>query len=294
MRYMTSFKEVTMLLHEAIEKYTKYVKVTRSAGTLRYLEGKTNIILTYLGDIECELIDQDVLLDFILIQRKRNPHITNRTINKYIQTIQQSIRYACKLDVPFAKLPVQQKIIQTIPDHIVHSIFRSFNVPKKNPLIMRNEIIFALLYETGVRLTELLSIKLSDIDFNVKSIHLKKTKTNNERYVFFTHKTGLLMQKYIYKVGIEDYLIIDFVTGDVLKDYAIESLCQRLAKKLDIKQSISPHKWRHTFATKFVEANGNMEVLRQIMGHSSLTTTQKYLHISKEKMQEEYAKIMYS
>ena len=86
-------------------------------------------------------------------------------------------------------------------------------------------------------------------------------------------------------------IFIDFITGDTLKDYSIESICHRLRKKLNINQSISPHKWRHTFATHFVKKNGNMEVLRQIMGHTSLKTTQKYLHIDKETLREEYFRI---
>lgn len=88
------------------------------------------------------------------------------------------------------------------------------------------------------------------------------------------------------------HIFIDFATGEILKHYTVESIAQRLKKQLDINQSISPHKWRHTFATRFVKRNGNMEVLKQIMGHASLKTTQKYLHINKETHHEEYFRIV--
>lgn len=91
---------------------------------------------------------------------------------------------------------------------------------------------------------------------------------------------------------ITHHIFIDFATGEILKHYTVESIAQRLKKQLDINQSISPHKWRHTFATRFVKRNGNMEVLRQIMGHTSLKTTQKYLHINKETLHEEYFRVI--
>ena len=88
-----------------------------------------------------------------------------------------------------------------------------------------------------------------------------------------------------------NYIFIDFSTGEIISGNTIESLTHRLKRKLDIQQSISPHKWRHTFATRFVKRNGNMEVLRQIMGHTSLKTTQKYLHINKDTLHDEYFRI---
>ena len=80
-------------------------------------------------------------------------------------------------------------------------------------------------------------------------------------------------------------MVAGSITGDILAVYSAESIGQRLRNKLGINHSISPHKWRHTFATRFTKRNGNMEVLRQIMGHTSLKTTQKYLHINKEHLQ---------
>jgi len=280
-----------MKLNEAIELYTKYVKVTRSEGTLRYLNGKTGIIIRYLGDIECSKIDKFVILNFINDQKERNDNISNRTLNKYVGTIRQVLKYSCDIVLNFDNLPVNNKVIETIPDHVINLIFNYYENNQSNIILQRNYTMFRLFNETGIRLNELLNLKVNDIDLNNRSIKLRKTKTNNERYVFYSDKTNVILTKYIVTAKLIDYIFIDFITGDILKDYSIESISQRLQKKLDIKQSITPHKWRHTFATRYTNKNGNMEVLRQILGHSSLKTTQKYLHVNKDALQKEYRRI---
>ncbi len=98
-----------MKLNEAIEKYRKYVKVTRSPGTLKYLDGKIGILRKYLGHKECNKINTDVVLDFIIEQQQRNPNISNRTINKYVQTIKQVLQYSCSITLAFENLPIVKK-----------------------------------------------------------------------------------------------------------------------------------------------------------------------------------------
>ncbi len=280
-----------MKLNEAIELYTKYVSITRSKGTLRYLKGKTGIINRYLGNIDCSEIDKFVILNFISEQKERNDEISNRTLNKYVGAITQVLKYSCDINLEFNNLPVNNKIIEIIPDHIINKIFNYYEKNQSNIILQRNYTMFRLFNETGIRLNELLNLKVNDIDLNNKSIKLRKTKTNNERYVFYSDKTNVILTKYIVTAKITDFIFIDFITGETLKDYSIESISQRLRKALSIDQSISPHKWRHTFATRYTNKNGNMEVLRQILGHSSLKTTQKYLHVNKDSLQQEYRRI---
>jgi site-specific recombinase XerD len=72
----------------------------------------------------------------------------------------------------------------------------------------------------------------------------------------------------------------------------LKGIVHRLKKRLKLNESITPHKWRHTFATDYVNKGGNLETLRLILGHSSLKTTQKYLHLSKKNILDEYTKVM--
>jgi site-specific recombinase XerD len=73
---------------------------------------------------------------------------------------------------------------------------------------------------------------------------------------------------------------------------AIESLLYQLKKRCQIKDNITPHKWRHTFATQFLRKGGDLETLRMLLGHTNLKTTQKYLHLSQDDIQKTYHHIM--
>ena len=86
--------------------------------------------------------------------------------------------------------------------------------------------------------------------------------------------------------------LIDFKTGNKMTTSSVESFIYRLKKKLEIKESITPHKWRHTFATNFLRGGGDLETLRLLMGHANLKTTQKYLHLSKNDIFKQYRKVM--
>jgi site-specific recombinase XerD len=280
-----------MTVNEAIEKYKKYLMVTRSKGTVDYYKGKVGILSQYLGYMRCEDINEDTLLDFIIKQRERNVDITNRTLNKYIGTLRQTLSYSCKIEVNFDKLPEIKKIITTIPLDTTNMIFNYYRRNQSNLILQRNYILFRLLHETGLRLNELLNLKVNDFNFERNTIHVKRTKTNLERYVFYTRETEDLIIQYLHNAKLDYYLFIDFITGDILKGHSVETICKRLRKTLGIKISINPHKWRHTFASNFVKQNGNMEVLRQIMGHTSLKTTQKYLHINVDDLHKEYFRL---
>jgi len=280
-----------MILRDAITKYEKHTRVTKSVGTFDYLKGKTGIIRKYLGDMECENINEDILLDFIIAQRNRNDEISDKTLNKYIGVIKQVLKYACNININFDKIPETKKIIETIPQETIDKVFGYFKCDLSNTILQRNYLIFRLLFDTGLRISELLNLKVSNIDFANMTIHVQKTKTRVERFVFFSKETLLLFNKYIASSNLSNYIFIDFVTGERLKLDTVHSICRRLRKKLGIEKSIRPHMWRHTFATRFIKKNGNMEVLRLIMGHSSLKTTQKYLHIDKDHLHSEYFRI---
>ncbi|XMB72420.1 tyrosine-type recombinase/integrase [Mycoplasmatota bacterium WC30] len=280
-----------MKLEQAIRKYEKHIKVYLSDGTVRYFYGKKKYILEYLGDHECSEINSEVLEDFIINLKIKNPKISNVTLNKYLKMIRQILGHSCKIKLEIEKLPEIKKITIMVPITIRKAIYDYFELDLNNMYQLRNYIMFRLFFETGLRLSELGNLRINDFDMINKSIHVKRTKTNIERFVFYLEETNKLLHKYIVLLRITDYIFINFETKARLQVYSLGTIISRIRKKLNIQQSISPHKWRHTFANGFINRNGNIEVLRQIMGHTSLLTTQKYLHLNKENLQKEYIRV---
>lgn len=279
-----------MTFKEAINKYMKYVKVTKSKGTYDFHIGNAKRLTAFFGEMNCEDIKRDQILDLILYLRDKNNKISNATINKYIGLLLRTLRNECNIDIKFDKLKEQKKMISIVSHESIQKIFQHYE-KMLYPEHLRNLVFFRILLDTGLRLSEILSLKVSNINFNDQSILAKVTKTKEDRLVFYTKPTEVFLNRYIINEKITGHLFIDLNTREILKIDRIQKICQNLRKTLHIRESVTPHKWRHTFATQFTNQNGNMEVLRILMGHSNILTTQRYLHINTQKLRNEYFRV---
>ena len=281
-----------MKFKEAARDFLSYIKVTRSNGTFRYNKSKCSVLIEYFNTTDINIINKKVLIKFIEDIKERNPDISPVTINKYIATIKRIIKYNLEKEVEFEKLPETRKVIPVLKKSTIHKLFSHFQMNLNNIEKTRNYVLFKLLYDTGLRINEALNVKISDICFDSNTILVRVTKTNNERYVFFSFSTAELIKQLITrsKNKIEDYLFISYRKNHRITVDNVMKIAARIKDSLDLEESIRPHKWRHTFATNFLNNGGNLEALRQILGHSNLTTTQIYLHIDKENLHKEYFK----
>ncbi len=263
-----------MKFSKAIENYLKYIKVTKSIGTYNMNIGKTKSLNYFLGDTECSDINKNTIMELILKLKERNPLVSNSTLNRYVQITRRILKIECDIIVEFDKLTEDRKIVQVVTDSNIRKIFKYYS-NSSTPEHLRNYLMYSLLLDTGLRISELLSLKVSDFDFEIKTILVRITKSKIERYVFYTDVTQKLLKRFIQNNKIQNHIFINLATRKVITVDSVLTIGNRLRKTLKIRQSISPHKWRHTFATNFVNRNGNMEVLRIILAHSSLSTTQR-------------------
>jgi site-specific recombinase XerD len=176
-------------------------------------------------------------------------------------------------------------LLDTLPD-------KDFS--PKRPL--RDRAMLETLYATGVRCSELTSMKLSDIDFDQKSI-LITGKGNKQRVVLFGEKAKEKMLRYLQEERVidltskdQDYFFIG-TTGSKFTDRALQEIFSQLSKKLPQKKVLTPHKIRHSFATHLLNAGMNLRALQELLGHASLATTEKYTHIATKDLKELYQRI---
>lgn len=162
-------------------------------------------------------------------------------------------------------------------------------------LDLRNQAILEVLYGTGIRVSECANLQLSDIDFdlNVMLIH---GKGNKERYVPFGAHSEAALQQYLTKsratiVGKyhkEHHSVFVNHRGDQITPAGISYILSQLIKKSSLTSKIHPHMLRHTFATHLLNNGADMRTVQELLGHSSLSSTQIYAHVTKEKLQHSY------
>ena len=280
-----------MKFKQGVDEFLDYVKVTKSDGTYDFYYRFCQALCAYI-DTDLDEIDRKLVINFISQKKKDNPDITNRTINKYILTIKRVVEYNTGRNLTFDKLNEVTKVIETVPPEVSRKIFTYFQVNLglyKEAL--RNLAFFKLLLDTGLRLSEALKLKVRDMDFQSSSIHVKITKTSNERYVFFTKPTATILHRLISDHRLSDWLFMNYKQNKRLSVNNVQKMVSRLTEALNLSVSVSPHRWRHTFATNFLKNGGDLETLRMLMGHSSLKTTQRYLHLKKEDISQAYFRI---
>lgn len=163
------------------------------------------------------------------------------------------------------------------------------DLPSARPI--RDKAILELLYATGVRCFELTQIRIEDINFTEKTI-LIKGKGRKQRYVLFGEKAKAKVIEYM---NAERFLndkgnSILFLNnqGESLTNRSIQMICSMFSKFLTIKKKLTPHKIRHSFATHLLNAGLDLRALQELLGHQSLSSTEKYTHVTTKDLQNMY------
>ena len=154
---------------------------------------------------------------------------------------------------------------------------------------IRDKLIIELLYSTGIRVSELVNIKIKDIKIKENQINILG-KGNKERIVLFGEKAKEEIKTYLnaykeYFQGniLNNYLLIN-KKGKQITTNKIELIVKDVLKKSSLKLNISPHTLRHTFATHMLDSGADLKSVQELLGHENLKTTAIYTHISNERL----------
>ncbi len=277
-----------MNLIKASTKYLIDCQIRTSKENHQYETSKCKTLNKFIGKKNIKRINRDTLNQFILAYRDYNPNISNVSINKHIATLNRVLKYNIQSSVEFKKLKESRTITPTIPSEAISEIFEYLESRKFRGTGFRNLLFYRLLYDTGLRLKELRHFEVDNLNLENNSYLATTTKTDSERHVYFSDSTKSLIVEYITKYKIEKYLFIDLKTKTIVSTNSIENVAKRIRQKLNLPFSVSPHKWRHTFANEFSTKVNDLESLRIMVGHSNLSTTQRYLHHDDKHIKNQY------
>ena len=172
--------------------------------------------------------------------------------------------------------------------------FSSYSNYKKSIYTSRDELILNLLYDTGCRCQELVSICLDDIDFKEKSIKVLG-KGSKERVVFYGENTDEVLKRYLVDrktlLGNKksESLLVTKESGR-MTSRRVAQIIDDIVLLVSIKHHVTPHTLRHTFATHLLNNGADLRSVQTLLGHSSLGTTQIYTHVSNERLRSAYLK----
>ena len=186
---------------------------------------------------------------------------------------------------------------KTLPKFInYNNIDEIFNEPDLNTKEgQRERLILEILYSCGIRVSELVNIKLKDIDFNERTI-LIFGKGSKERIVRFGDYAQEILNIYISDGrnkllnGVQSEYLIVGDKKETLTTRRIQQIIDNIIKKTSIKLNITPHMFRHTFATHLLDNGCELLAVQELLGHESLSSTEVYTHVSNEHLREIFVK----
>lgn len=279
-----------------LEKFYDYLNSKGySKLTITSYKKDLNQFVLFSKNIDIKSIDYNYLRKYLEFLYKKN--YESKTINRHISSLKSFFKYLIKVDIikdnPTLLLSsVKNK--KTLPNYInyndLETLFNSLSCD--TPLNIRNNLILELLYSLGVRVSELINIKIKDIDFSNNRI-LIKGKGSKERIVLYGKKASDLLKLYltdsrpILLKQKNDYLLLNKF-GNKITDRSIRNIINDIVKKSSLKLNISPHTLRHTFATHLLNEGADLKIVQELLGHSSIQTTGIYTHISNERLRKAY------
>jgi len=164
----------------------------------------------------------------------------------------------------------------------------SLNRQRTDDLRLRDQAIIELLYASGIRVSELVNIKMPSINLKNRTIRILG-KGRKERIVMFSVSCQQTLMNYLHvsEENAEGYLFINS-RGEKLTPRGVEYILKEIQNKCGIQLGLHPHLFRHTFATHLLEGGADLRVIQELLGHESLNTTQVYTHITEEAMKHQY------
>ena len=284
-----------MSWESSIKEFKYYLRIERSLAD--------NTIQSYLRDInkladycnKFKIDEKNVKVNDIrnFINHLNNDQISARSQARIISGIKAFYKYLILEDyikdnptLLIENPKIGLKLPEVLSVNEIEIIISSIDLSKKHG--QRNKAIIETLYSCGLRVTELINLKISNINFKEEYIKVIG-KGNKERLTPIGSNALKYIQIYVNEVrihqkinkGHEDIVFLNN-RGSTLSRVMIFTLIKNTLEKCGIKKKVSPHTFRHSFATHLIEGGADLRAVQEMLGHESITTTEIYTHLDKD------------
>lgn len=280
---------------------------------LAYLEGVRNLsaatVKAYRKDLTLyeKFLEEEHLLftemdtgkarSFVALLKEKK--LKESSINRILSSVKGFYNYCIRFDIysynPFEYIRTISNS-RKLPDIFsTEEIKTLLSLPDTSVFGIRDKVIIELFYSTGCRIAELAEMNVLDINFSKGSI-LVRGKGRKERYVFLAGTTITLIKKYLFlRQSIIKPLNTDAAAALILNQHGeritvrgIRFILDKYIELLGSGKHVSPHSFRHSFATHLLDNGADLRIVQELLGHSSISTTQIYTHVGIERLKAVY------
>ena len=285
---------------EQLKKYKDYLRYEKNYSDYT-IDSYNSDILEYFEYLNREGLKYNKVeysdLRFYLMYLKEEMNDNNSSIDRKLSALRGFYNFLASEEIVennafllLSGLKKEKKLPRYFEYNELEELFK---VPDmRTPLGQRNRLILEMLYATGLRVGELVSLKTSNIDLSRKLI-LVFGKGNKEREVIYGEYCDEVLRLYLHdgynrlNKNNTTYLFLNS-NGEQITERGVRFILDQIIKKTSLNKSISPHVLRHSFATHLLNEGCDLLTVQKLLGHESISATQIYTHVSTERLKEVY------
>ncbi|RLF20539.1 MAG: hypothetical protein DRZ82_01985 [Thermoprotei archaeon] len=274
---------ITNEINDVLEQFRAYLEFKGySKGTIKQYCNDIKLFLRHINVRPWEANRETIMLFLLNLNRKRK--YKSSTLYRKICSLKTFYEFLRKIGL-ISENPVDEierpKVRRNLPQFLTkEELNKLMSVADK----FRDKLIIRLLYVTGLRVSELVNLNWEDIDFNNREIIVRAGKGGKSRIVLIDDRTLNMLKEYRRLIRKEKGSVFD------LSVRTVQHIVKELRERANIPKKVTPHVLRHTFATHLLEAGADIRAIQELLGHSSLNTTQIYTHVTREHIRREYLK----
>ncbi len=277
-----------------LKKFLDYLACQRncSVHTIFSYRGDLEQFLLYLRMKGVKTVDYQLLREYLVWLKDKG--YTNRSTSRKVASLRSFFAFLVRrklLKTNPSLLLRSPKVSPSLPNFLtVEEMFRLLETPRTDTFLgLRDKAILEVLYSTGIRVGEL--VKLTERSLNLVEETIKvKGKGNRERIVPLGEPAIKALTEYLNRRPVRNQALFVNRFGRPLSARSVERLIQKYSRLAGITKPVTPHTFRHSFATHLLDRGADLRSVQELLGHENITTTQIYTHLTVEKLRCLYEK----
>jgi tyrosine recombinase XerC len=284
-------------MEKYIEKFIRYLDIEKNYSKHTILNYRLDLedFKKFLGDTPLEKIDYLDLRKYLAVLKEKS--LGTRSVGRRLSALRSFFKFLTR-DGYLKANPIlilsSPKIEKHLPsfmteEEVAKLIEAAFARDEKDERGLRDRAILETFYSTGIRISELVGMNLSEIDF-IGGIVKVMGKGKKERLVPIGDTATRAIRKYLEKRKKQNEALFLNKSGKRITTRGVRNIVRKYINLAGIKQGVSAHTFRHSFATHLLNRGADLRTVQELLGHANLSTTQIYTHLTTEKLKSVYDK----
>jgi len=284
-------------MEKYIEKFVRYLEIEKNYSSHTILNYSLDLedFKKFLGDTGLGGVDYLLLRKYLAVLKERN--LSNRTVGRRLSALRSFFKFLTRdgylktNPILILSSPKQEKHLPSFmtEEEVSRLIESAFAKNEKDQMGLRDRAILETFYSTGMRISEVVSLSVEDIDF-IGGIVKVMGKGKKERIVPIGETAIIAIRKYLEKKKKETQALFLNKNGKRISARGVRDIVGKYIRLAGIKQGVSAHTFRHSFATHLLNRGADLRTVQELLGHANLSTTQIYTHLTTEKLKNVYDK----